>query len=373
MAITQLALHQHFRHLKDPRINRRKLHLLIDIVTIAICAVIGGATTWTDIETFGKRRKTWFERFLKLPNGIPSHDTFERVFDRLEPATFQRGLVQWLHVVSEALKVQHIAIDGKTLRHSGGGSSPLRQLHLVSAWATDANLMLGQVAVEEKSNEITAIPNLLAMLDLKGAWVTIDAMGCQKEIAKKIVEGGGDYVLTVKGNQEHLSEDILACFVSAYDKDLEGIKYEKYETEEDGHGRHEKRVYEIITDPDGIRNQAAWPKLKVIGKCYSERTVKGKTTCETRYFIGSRRSSAKRYGSVLRNHWSIENHLHWQMDVLFGEDASRIQRRHGGQNFASLRRLALMLLKRHPDKGSIRSKRYRATLDTSFLEELLQQ
>jgi predicted transposase YbfD/YdcC len=370
MAASPMDLRHHLR-LKDPRINRCKRHLLLDIVTIAICAVLGNADTWKDIALFGRRRKEWFQRFLELPNGIPSSHTFERVFDRLDPLALQKCLLGWLHEISELLGVRHIAIDGKTLRHSGGGKSPHRQLHLVSAWATQANLTLGQVATEEKSNEITAIPRLLELLDLKGAWVSIDAMGCQKEIARQIVERGGHYVLTVKDNQENLKDDIVECFVQAYEKDCRDVAYEKYETEDQGHGRQEKRVYEVLFEPTGIRGLEEWTGLKVIGKCYSERTVNGKTSCEERYFIGSKRCSAKCYGQVLRNHWSIENGLHWQMDVSFGEDGSRIQKRHGGENFALLRRLALGLLKRHPSKESIKRKRYEAALDTSFLEEVL--
>lgn len=289
-----------------------------------------------------------------MPNGIPSQHTFERLFDRLDPLTLQKCLLSWLHEISALLGVRHIAIDGKTLRHSGGGTSPHRHLHLVSAWATEANLTLGQVAVDEKSNEITAIPRLLELLDLKGALVTIDAMGCQKEIAARILEGGGDYLLAVKDNQENLKDDIIACFVRAYDKDCLDVTYEKYETEEERHGRQEKRVYEVIVEPTGIRGVENWPGLKVIGKCYSERTVQGKTSCEERYFIGSKRCSARRYGQALRNHWRIENNLHWQLDVSFAEDASRIQKRQGGENFALLRRLALGLLKRHADKASIK-------------------
>lgn len=370
MATSPIDLRHHLR-LKDPRLNRRKRHLLLDIVTIAICAVIANADNWKDIALFGRKRKEWFQRFLELPNGIPSSHTFERVFDRLDPLALQKCLLGWLHEISELLGVRHIAIDGKTLRHSGGGKSPHRQLHLVSAWATEASLTLGQVAVDEKSNEITAIPRLLELLDVKGALVTIDAMGCQKEIAGKIIEGGGDYLLTVKDNQENLKEDIVACFVQAYDNDCRQVTYEKYETDEAGHGRQERRVYELIVEPTGVRGMEEWPGLKVIGKCYSERTVHGKTSCEERYFIGSKRCSARRYGQALRNHWRIENNLHWQMDVSFGEDDSRIQKRHSGENFALLRRLALGLLKRHPGKGSIKGKRYEAALDAAFLEEVL--
>jgi len=289
MTTSPLPIRKYLRRLKDPRVNRCKRHLLTDIITMAICAVIGNANTWKDIATFARCREDWFGRFLELPNGIPSHHTFRRVFDRLDPVALQKGLVQWLHEISELLGVRHIAIDGKTLRHSGGGSSPLRQLHLVSAWATEARMILGQVTTEEKSNEITAIPKLLEMLDLHGALVTIDAMGCQKEIAKKIVERGGDYVLAVKGNQEHLEQDIENCFLKVYEEGSQGVHYETYETEEDGHGRHEIRSYEIITDPKGIRNRQAWPKLQVIGKYNTERTVNGETRCEVRYFIGTQR------------------------------------------------------------------------------------
>jgi predicted transposase YbfD/YdcC len=373
MALSASVLRRSFRSLRDPRINRCKQHLLLDIVTMAVCAVIGGADTWTEIALFARRRQEWFARFLTLPNGIPSHHTFRRVFARLDPLALQQALVQWLHHGSETLGVRHIAIDGKTLRHSATGSSPLRYLHLVSAWATETSLTLGQVAVEEKSNEITAIPRLLELLDLRGALVSIDAMGCQKDIAADIVRRGGDYVLTVKDNQAQLKADILASFVKVYDNDCQDPTYETYETEEMGHGRHEKRVYEILTDLKGIRDREAWAGLQVIGKCYSERTVGGKTSYEERYFIGSRRCSARRYGEGMRGHWGIENHLHWQMDVTFGEDASRIEDRQGGENFAMLRRFALGLLKRHPGEGSIRAKRYEATLDVAFLEEILKQ
>jgi hypothetical protein len=226
MATAPLAVRKYLRRLKDPRINRCKRHLLVDIITMAVGAVIGDADTWKDVATFARRRKEWFQRFWELPNGVPSYHTFERVVDRLDPQALQKGLLEWLHSVSELLGVRHIAIDGKTLRHSGGGSSPFRGLHLVSAWATEAKLTLGQVATEDKSNAITAIPKLFELLDLKGAMVSIDAMGCQKEIAKKIVDGGGDYVLTVKDNQEHLKDAIVACLVHAYDKDFENVQYD---------------------------------------------------------------------------------------------------------------------------------------------------
>lgn len=371
MALSALSIAKHFARLRDPRRNHRKRHLLIDILVIALCAMICGANDWQQIATFAQRRHDWLKTFLALPNGVPSHDTLERVFDRLDPHAFQVCFRQWIDALTGALGLKHIAIDGKTLRHSGNTSKAWKPLHLVSAWATECQLSLGQVAVAEKSNEITAIPLLLELLDIKGALVTIDAMGCQKEIAKKIVEGGGDYLLTVKENQPHLLEDIQACLEKALNSDFEDIKYDTYTEEERGHGRSEKRSYLILTDPEGIRNDKAWERLKVIGMCLSERTVAGVPGEDVRYFIGSREASARVYGEALRNHWGIENNLHWQMDITFREDANRVQSRHGAENLALVRRLALGLLKRHPDKASIACKRLAAALDTVFLEEIL--
>jgi len=373
MATERLAICDYFRNVPDPRRDRLKRHLLIDIITIAICGVIGGANTWVDIETFARNRQEWLARFLRLPNGIPSHDTIERVFSLINPRSLQRCLLAWLRDIGDALDVKHIAIDGKTLRHSARASAPHKYLHLVSAWASTARLTLGQVAVEEKSNEITAIPRLLELLNVRGALVTIDAMGCQKEIAAAIVDKGGDFVLTVKDNQEHLHEDIANCFVQAYEQDGVGVQMDTFTTEEKGHGREEKRTYTIITNPEGIRNQEAWSKLKVIGQCVYERTVAGNTSTELHFFIGSRKCSAKQYGTALRNHWGIENNLHWQMDVTFAEDANQTKQREAAENLSCLRRLALMQLQKYSGKGSIRTRRYSATLSTAILEEVLSQ
>jgi len=366
-----LTIKRHFTKLKDPRLNRRKRHLLIDIIVIAICAVICGCDTWQEIAVFGQRRRHWLQQFLRLPNGIPSHDTLERVFDRLDPHAFQACFRQWVQTLAETLRGPHIAIDGKTLRGSGPAGSGLGPLHLVSAWATAQHLTLGQVAVDGKSNEITAIPKLLELLDLHGALVTIDAMGCQREIAQQIVAGGGDYLLVVKDNQPNLLADIQACFAKVLDGEPAGVLYDSCTTESRGHGRQEKRDYHIIQAPEGIRNADAWTNLCVIGMCASERTAGGETTTEVRYFIGSKRAKARYYGQRLRGHWGIENSLHWQMDLTFREDASRISRRNGAENFALLRRLALTLLKRHPEKRSVACKRLAAALDTDFLEEVL--
>ena len=369
MAIPHVAIKKHFRKLKDPRIQRHKRHPLINVITIAICAVICGCQDWQEIELFANKRRDWLAKFLDLANGIPSHDTLERVFDRIDPRAFQTCFREWINALSEALAIKHIAIDGKTL--CGSGTAKLKALHLVSAWASEHHLSLGQIACAEKSNEITAIPELLQTLELQGALVTIDAMGCQKEIAAKILERGGDYVLTVKENQANLLEDIQSCFRHAFDTNFRGLEYDEHETHDRGHGRIEKRSYTILVNPQGIRNQDAWQELTVIGMCHHRRIVKGKPSDEVRYFIGSRAASAKTYAKVLRNHWGIENNLHWQMDVSFGEDASRITKRNGAENFALLRRLALTLLKQHPSKYSIAKKQLAAALDTEFLEEAL--
>lgn len=367
---TPLTIKHHFRKLKDPRINRRKLHLLPDIIVIALCAVLCGAEDWQQIETFGKLRVDWLRRFLQLPNGIPSHDAFERVFDRIDPQAFLRGFQSWVAAIAEKLNIKHIAIDGKTLR--GSGSSKLGPLHLVSAWATEQHLSLGQVATAEKSNEITAIPELLELLELHGAVVTIDAMGCQKAIASKIIGREGHYALMVKDNQPNLLEDVSNAVGRALESEFKGIEYDQYSTEDRGHGRVEKRHYTILIDPTGIRQKEDWKGLRVVGMCVRERQVgTAEPTMEASYFIGSKVMSAKGYAKVLRNHWGIENNLHWQLDVSFAEDANRFTKRNGAENLALLRKLALMMLKRHPSKKSLAGKQWNAALNPQFLEEVL--
>jgi predicted transposase YbfD/YdcC len=359
----------YFKKLKDPRRAHRRLHHLQDILVIALCAVLAGAQDWQEIELFGRQRRTWLQRFLALPNGIPSHDTFERVFDRLQPAAFQACFRAWVQAIQEVLAVKHVAIDGKTLR--GSGSAKLGALHLVSAWATAQRLSLGQVAVDAKSNEITAIPALLELLDIHGALVTIDAMGCQKAIAQKINDQGGAYILTVKDNQPTLLADIQQAFVQAEEMDFAGLEHDTYETRDQGHGREEYRCYTVLHDVAGIGQAEAWAGLTTIGLCYSERTSGGSTTAETRYFIGSKKASAKVYGKALRNHWGIENSLHWQLDVTLDEDHNRVTKRHAAENLGLLRRLTLSLLHAHPAKLSIAKKRFAAALNPEFLEEIL--
>ncbi|MFZ3328013.1 MAG: ISAs1 family transposase [Methylocella sp.] len=369
MAQAHAAIRKYFRKPRDPRVRRRRRHLLLDIIAITICAAIGGCDDWQRVETFARGRHEWLRTFLRLPEGVPSHDTFERVFDRLDPEEFQACFRDWMRALHEALGLSRIAIDGKTLRGSGAGG--LKALHLVSAWATAHCLSLGQVAVDEKSNEIPAIPQLLELLDLHGALVTIDAMGCQKAIAAKVVEGGGDYILTVKENQEGLLEDVRAAPNRACESDFAGPEHDTYETRERGHGREEYRCYTVPHDAAGIRQAADWAGLTTIGFCYGERTVDGVTGEELRYFIGSKKASAKVYGKGLRNHWGIENKPHWQLDVSFHEDKNRVNKRHGAENLSVVRRLALSLLKQHPNKRSLACKRLLAALDPTFLEEVL--
>jgi predicted transposase YbfD/YdcC len=370
-SLSKVAIRKHFVSLKDPRVRGRTQHRFLDILVIAICGVIADCDNWREIELFGQQRAAWFKRFLSLRNGIPSHDTLERVFDRIDPRAFALCFVRWVQALSECLPVSHIAIDGKTARRSFDQTAGLGPLHLVSAWATQQHLSLGQVAVDDRSNEITAIPQLLQLLDLKGALVTLDAMGCQKEIAEQIVAGGGDYVLTVKDNQERLRQDIQATIEQALDGRLPPASVSQHESRDRGHGRQEMRSYVVVSCLEHIRDRALWAKLNVVGMCYQERTLKGKTSAETRYFIGSRPMSARRYGQTIRNHWSIENSLHWQLDVSFGEDDSRVQKRHAAANLCQMRRGAISLLKQNCSKLSLRGKRKKASLNTEFLVQIL--
>jgi predicted transposase YbfD/YdcC len=364
-----LSIPKFFTRLKDPRRAHRRLHSLQNIIVIALCAVIAGAQDWQEIATFGQKRREWLQRFLFLPNGIPSHDTFERVFNRLNPQAFATCFRDWVRAIQQALDIKHVAIDGKTLRSSG--SDTLGPLHLVSAWATAQRLSLGQVAVDSKSNEITAIPALIDLLEIQGALVTIDAMGCQKAIARKIKDRGGDYILTVKENQPHLMADIEEAIAKAAEVDFAGMEHDIYETREKGHGREEYRCYTVLHSLTRIRNADDWAELTSIGMCYSERTVNGRTSEEVRCFIGSRKAGAKVYAKALRGHWGIENTLHWQLDVAFDEDDNRVSQPNAAENLALLRRLTLSLLQAHPAKLSIAKKRYAATLDPDFLEEIL--
>jgi len=363
------SIKKYFIPLKDPRVRNRTEHRLIDIIAIALCGVIANCDGWADIVDFANSHFAWFKRFLKLPNGIPAHDTFERVFAKIDPAVFNRCCMAWLRDVSDLVGLGHLAIDGKTLR--GSASAQRGPLHLVSAWATEAKLSLGEVAVEGKSNEIKAIPELLKLLDLKGALVTIDAIGCQKAIAQQIVDKGGDYLLAVKANQEHLLEDVQATVAKALDGELPSHQVKTVSTTSEGHGRTEQRTYTVIRNLENIRDRKLWARLSTVGMCLRERTVNEKTTQETHYFIASGRLGPRKVAKAMRGHWGIENHLHWHLDVHLGEDKSRIQERNAARNFASMRKLALCVLKRHPAEKSIPRKRKIAAQNPDFLAEIL--
>lgn len=361
-----------FEGVRDPRVAGRCEHLLIEILTISILAVLCGADDWTDIEVFAKVRQDWLRGFLELPGGIPSHDTFRRVFGLLERSQFAAGLLQWTQALQEATGGKLVSIDGKTLRRSHRRRGGLAALHLVTAWSSENHLTLAQYATEDKSNEITAIPELLKLLNLKGCTVTIDAMGCQKEIAAGIRDAKADYVLAVKDNQPHLYEDIRQHFTAALAEAQSLPATQFHHTEETGHGRHEQRFYYSIPVPDTLRNREAWRDLRSVGCAISHTTRDGQQTDFVRYYISSTKPDAKRFAHAVRSHWSIENSQHWVLDVAFREDDRRQQHRHGAANLASVRRLAVSLLRqdRTITRGA-KAKRMAAALDPNYLIHVL--
>ncbi len=307
----KITIADHFSQLEDPRIERTKQHQLIDIVTIALCGVICGADTWVDIESYGRAKYEWLKQFLELPHGIPSHDTFARVFARLNPEQFQQCFLNWIKSISHVSEGEVIAIDGKTLRHSYDRGRDKKAIHMVSAWATNQRLVLGQVKVDKKSNEITAIPALLKVLELNGCIVTIDAMGCQKAVVKSIVEQGGEYVITLKKNQRSLYESVEELFKQAIKQNFSGFNHPTYSIKENSHVREEIRHYLMLSElNEQLDPKNKWEKLQSIGLVESVRTVNGKTTVETRYYISSLRNNAQILGESVRSHWGIENPLH---------------------------------------------------------------
>jgi predicted transposase YbfD/YdcC len=351
MTEPKLAFAEHFATLRDPRIDRTKKHLLIDILAITLCATIAGADTFEEVERFGKAREGWLRRFLALPNGIPSHDTFNRVFAALNPREFNECVVSWLAATCAATGLKHVAIDGKSARSAPRDTFSGR-LHLVSAWASENRLILGQQEVADGSHEIAAIPELLRVLELKGALVTIDAAGCQKEIAAQIREQKGDYLLAVKGNQPSLHEAVQAVFARLVEADFRGTRHDSYVLVEDGHGRHEERYVTVVYDPVGLPEE--WPDVKAAVLVSREREVGGKNTSTAHYYISSRPAKAKRMGEWVRGHWGVENGLHWVLDVAFGEDDNKTHAGHAGANLGLVRRVALSLLRQDQTRGSVK-------------------
>jgi predicted transposase YbfD/YdcC len=370
----KVSIRQCFADLTDPRREHNRLHPLWDIIALTICAVVCGADSWVEVEQYGRRKQTWLETFLELPHGIPSHDTLGRVFALLDPAAFQQRFLAWVGVLVEATAGRLVAIDGKTLRHSFDTAAGKGALHLVSAWATANHLVLGQQAVDSKSNEITAIPELLKVLDLSGAIVTIDAMGCQKEIAAQIHAAGGDYVLALKENQETLYHDVQDLFLEGLAEDFPGTEHRSWQTREQGHGRVESRQYHVIPVPEALAEaHPGWQGLRSLGLVFSERQVGDEeATCEIRYFISSLGTKVKTFAGAVRGHWGIENSLHWVLDVSFREDDSRLRKDHGPENMALLRRMVASLLQNETKgKGGIACKRKQAGWDEDYLLQVL--
>jgi len=371
------TLADYFADLPDPRVERTKHHPLLTIVLIAILATLCGADDFVAMEQWARAREGWLRERVALPNGIPSHDTFGRVFARLNGEAFSHCFVAWVTALRETLGEQIVAIDGKTLRHSFDRAGQKAAIHLVSAWAASNHLVLGQVKVDAKSNEITAIPALLEMLDLHGCIVTIDAMGCQKEIARRIVEQGGEYVLALKANQDTLYEDVVEFFTDARTRKFTEVAHGFGEAVDGGHGRVEVRRCWVVDDIAWLRERhPAWEKLTVIAMVEGIRRVEGKRSRERRYYIssleGATPEAAARMGEAVRGHWGIENKLHWVLDVGFREDDCRVRMGNAAQNLATVRHISLNMLRQETSlKVGIKNKRLRAGWDPNYLDRIL--
>jgi predicted transposase YbfD/YdcC len=363
---------EHFQELTDPR-RREVTYPLINIVVMALCAVLSGADDFVSIARWAEKKKEWLAKFLDMRAGVPSHDRFNAVLGALKPAEFEKCLLKWITALHEITDGQVIAIDGKTLRRSFDAASNKAAIHMVSAWATANHISLGQVVTDEKSNEITAIPKLLELLEIRGCLVTIDAMGCQREIAAQIVAQGGDYVLAVKENQPKLHEEIAEFFSEQLEDDCRSVACRRFETHEKGHGREDDRYYYLAKLPETFLQAAKWVALAAIGMAVRvTRTKDGKETSEVRYYAVSRYLSGRKFADAVRGHWGIENSLHWQLDVTFGEDQCRLRKGHADANFSLLRRTALSLLKNNStEKVGVKNKRLCAAWDDDYRLQVL--
>ncbi len=371
--ILRRSVLQHFQNLPDPRVERTQHHSLVAIVTIAILAMLAGADGFVAIERYGRAKQRWLETFLDLPHWIPSHDTFGRVIGALDPQALETGFLAWVSGITETLGLELIHIDGKTARGSYDREGNLKALHSVSAWSSEHGLVLAQQRVDSKSNEITAVPVLLKLLNLKGTVVTLDAMGTQTAIATQIKQAEGDYVLALKGNQGTLSRAVETWFEQAEASGWDGIDYDYHETLESSHHRIETRqVWTVpVSQLPPLPRQSQWAGLTTVVMVRSTRQLWNKTTTDVRFYISSLLSNAVRHAQVIRSHWSVENSLHWVLDVTFNEDASRIRQGDAAQNLGLIRRLSVSLLKREASKLSLKMKRYTAAMDNDFMLKIL--
>jgi predicted transposase YbfD/YdcC len=370
------SIEDSFSKLEDPRIERNKLHKLLDIIVITICAVICGADNWVEVEMFGKKKQEWLRQFLELPNGIPSHDTFGRVFSLLNAEQFQASFYEWVKAVEKMTSGQVIALDGKQLRGSLDGYAGKGAIYMVNAWASANHVAIGQRKVDQKSNEITAIPELLKMLEIRGCIITIDAMGCQAEIAKQIIEKEADYVLAVKGNQGHLFADMSELFALCLQEEGPHTPIDDYhKTVNKDHGRIESReCWAIAADPfqESIRRLQEWKQVQSLVMVRSQRQIGEEVTSQDRYFISSLSPDAEKLLAAVRSHWGIENSLHWVLDVVFDEDHSRVRKDNAPENLAVIRQMALNMLKKEKTaKGGVHAKRLQAALDDKYLLKVI--